>query len=73
MAKDRVPELMGVSEVCEELGVTISNLGFVVGLPDPVTEIKGPRKKPLRLWKADEVREFAEGYKARRKERSEAA
>jgi hypothetical protein len=46
-----LPELMGVSEAAECLGVTTSNLKAVAGLPEPVYELRAGR-----FYIADEIR-----------------
>lgn len=59
----KVPELMGTTEVCKELGVPPSNLtpDKQVGLPEPVQVLAGGR-----IWLAAEVRSFAETRRTRR-------
>jgi hypothetical protein len=47
--------IMGTSEAAETLGVSVSNLGAVVGLPAPVTRLRCGN-----IYLADEIRTFAE-------------
>lgn len=49
-----VPELMGASEVAAELGIARTNLGAIVGLPEPVQVLRRGA-----IWRAAEIREFA--------------
>jgi hypothetical protein len=55
------PELFGVAEVAEALNVTPSNLQYVKDLPEPVQRLRCSK-----IWLADEIREFAAVYRARR-------
>jgi hypothetical protein len=57
----RVPELMGVREVAEALGVSDKNLGKVARLPEPALVLKAGR-----FWRADVIREFAAERKEQR-------
>ena len=57
--------LWGAIEVAGAVGVTVSNLDDVAGLPEPVQRVRASR-----LWIADEVQEFAVGYNRRRTERA---
>jgi hypothetical protein len=56
---DRLPELWGTAEVAEELGVAVSNLGKVVGLPEPAVVLASGRSRPTRIWLASEIKAFA--------------
>lgn len=56
-----VPELMGVTEACKALGVQTSNLDKVAELPDPVQTLAAGR-----IWRAEEIRDFAEYRRSRR-------
>jgi hypothetical protein len=51
----RVPELMGLNEVAEELGVATNNVRTVRDLPAPIPQ----DLKRGDLWRADVVRDFA--------------
>lgn len=53
--RPKIPEFMGVSEACEELGVFPSNLDKLVGLPKPAFRLRAGR-----FWYAAEIKEFAE-------------
>jgi hypothetical protein len=53
-ANARVPDLMGMTEVADRLGVNAKNLGKVKGLP---AHAKQP--KAGRLWRADVIENFA--------------
>lgn len=56
-----VPLLMGASEVAQEVGVKVSNLRKVRGLPLPRQHLaSGP------VWLASEVKEFAADRRARK-------
>lgn len=59
--KSKVPELFGYFEACECIGVSRTNLRFVKGMPEPVADLSCGR-----IWRADDVREFAKIYNARR-------
>lgn len=56
-----VPELFGYYEVCECLSVSRTNLKFVRDLPEPVADLQCGR-----IWRADEIKEFAKEYELRR-------
>jgi len=62
-----VPELMGTAEVAEALGVKTSNLQFIPDLPEPVQRLRATR-----IWRAQDIREFAVVYRARRNGRATA-
>jgi hypothetical protein len=62
LADVAVPELMGVTEVCEELGTKSSNLDKIAGLPEPLQRLAGGR-----VWVADEIRQFARERRERRR------
>jgi len=49
-----LPELWGARQTAEYLGVRMSNLYKVSGLPEPAIELERGR-----LWRADEIRKFA--------------
>jgi predicted DNA-binding transcriptional regulator AlpA len=73
MAKRRskVPELMGVSEVAECLGIKPPNLygnNAPKGLPEPVRHVRATK-----LWLADDIREFKAHREAERGAREEEA
>jgi hypothetical protein len=53
-------EAMGPYEVAAEIGVEISNLQYIRDLPKPAQELKRGR-----LWRADEIRDFAQVYRDR--------
>jgi hypothetical protein len=62
-----LPELWGATEVAECLGIARNNLYSAhppSGMPKPVAKIRAGL-----IWLADDIREFAVGYKARRLER----
>jgi hypothetical protein len=61
MSDVRLPELYGTAETAAELGVTVSNLSVVVGLPEPVQHLRCGR-----IWLAEDVRRFATEFRARR-------
>lgn len=52
--------LMGRSEVAQELRVQVPNLGKVVGLPEPIAQLRCGA-----IWDAAEIREFARLRRAR--------
>lgn len=54
------PELFGVAETAEVLGINTTNLRAIVGLPEPYDKI---RASPL--YRADEVRALAARRNAR--------
>jgi hypothetical protein len=63
-ANAEVPELMGATEVAQELGVKQTNMRKIPGLPEPCTVlIRGA------LWRADVIREFAAEREVRRADR----
>lgn len=49
------PELMGAIEAAEALGVRQVNLRTLKGLPEPYGRVRAST-----LWRADEIRAFAE-------------
>jgi hypothetical protein len=53
--KLREPEVLGAAEAAEALGVRQVNLRTLKGLPEPYGKIKATT-----LWRAEEVRAFAE-------------
>jgi hypothetical protein len=55
------PELWGAAECCECLGVLGQNLRTLAGLPEPYDKIRAST-----LWRADEIREFAQERNLRR-------
>lgn len=55
-----LPDLIGHNEVRAILGTRSPNLGRVVGLPDPVTEVAGRK-----AWLREDIEEFAVEFKAR--------
>jgi hypothetical protein len=63
--REACPELMRASEVAQTLRVRGSNLQFIKDLPEPVQHLRATR-----VWRADEIRDFAEAYHARRRARS---
>jgi hypothetical protein len=58
---ESVPELLGAKEVADELGVRVSNLERVVGLPAEVGDLACGR-----IWRADVIRPFADERRERR-------
>jgi hypothetical protein len=61
-----LPEVYGSTEVANELGVRISNLGAIADLPGPDQVVAAGR-----VWRAERIRDFAAIYKARQLERRE--
>lgn len=55
--------LMGVKEVCDELGVATGNLDRLRGLPEPVDRVTATR-----LWEEAEIKKFAARLKRRRQQ-----
>jgi hypothetical protein len=60
----QVREVWGSAEVARELGVAVTNLKCVAGLPEPFQKIRASR-----LWWADDIRPFAAEYHRRRGQR----
>lgn len=60
-----VPALVTHFEACQLLDVASGNLDRVAGLPEPV-QVLGSVRRPVRLWRRDEMERFAEEFKARR-------
>jgi hypothetical protein len=60
--RPKVPELMGAAEAAEEIGTAVQNLGSLLGMPEPVAQLRATR-----VWLADEVRAFAVEYQTRPK------
>lgn len=60
--RTQVPQLMGVAEVGDALGVRVQNLQFIKDLPQPVAKVRATR-----LWLAEEIWAFAEVYNERRR------
>jgi hypothetical protein len=54
------PELMGVMEAADALGVRRSNLSQLVGLPEPYQKVKATK-----LYRADEIRAFDHDRRSR--------
>jgi len=54
--------LMGVTEVCDALGIPSSNLSKWPGLPEPVQRIHATR-----LWLSDDIYEFLARREAKKK------
>jgi hypothetical protein len=62
------PKLMGAKEVAEELRTQVGNIRTIVGLPEPYDVIAASK-----LWRADEIREFAKQRRARKRTEATAA
>jgi hypothetical protein len=60
MVEQPVPELFGVSEAAECLGVATGNLGKVPGLPAPAITLRAGK-----FYLATEIRALAESRRAR--------
>ena len=48
------PELMGAAEVANELGIDVSNVGRIQGMPEPKAQLRATK-----VWSAEEIRDFA--------------
>ena len=62
--KAKIPEIMGAYEVSKELDVPRSNLQYIRDLPEPFMVLKCGS-----IYLADEIREFAPLYAARRRKK----
>jgi hypothetical protein len=60
--RTRARELMGAAEVARELGINVSNVGRIAGIPEPLQQLAATR-----VWDAEEIREFSR-ERARRRE-----
>ena len=77
MLRDLLREhgLWGVSEVCEALGTTTSNLDRWRNLPEPVYigETDEGRVRATRLWLPEEIRAYRDARLARERGREDEA